>query len=231
MRTLYLSGTPYSIRQNFDTADVYNWDYCMEQRAKEQWDSSAAGAPNPYANMARMNILTYNLRNTFAPYFLTDNEGFNFAEFFRVDEAQMCFVHEADVRKFVSLLATAPQYPFANEALSQSLCHTLWYMPGVNAARCLAQILTEQTAENPFRGYKVINVAGDGVSSQTSPLEEVKTAISSNERTITLLAADSQRVFPYPNGQPYSCSQVQPKRVAPTTSRLFSAARVRIVRA
>ena len=59
-------------------------------------------------------------------------------------------------------------------------------MPGVNAARCLAQILTEQTAENPFRGYKVINVAGDGVSSQTSPLEEVKTAISSNERTITL---------------------------------------------
>ena len=33
----------------------------------------------------------------------------------------MCFVHEADVRKFVSLLATAPQYPFANEALSQSL--------------------------------------------------------------------------------------------------------------
>lgn len=186
MRTLYLSGTPYSIRQNFDTADVYNWDYCMEQRAKEQWDSSAAGTPNPYANMARMNILTYNLRNTFAPYFLTDNEGFNFAEFFRVDEAQMCFVHEADVRKFVSLLATAPQYPFANEALSQSLCHTLWYMPGVNAARCLAQILTEQTAENPFRCYKVINVAGDGVSSQTSPLEEVKTAISSNERTITL---------------------------------------------
>lgn len=125
LRTLYLSGTPYSIRQTFDTTDVYNWDYCMEQRAKEQWDISNSGAANPYANMARMNIVTYNLRNTFAPYFLTDNEGFNFSEFFRVDEAQMCFMHEADVRKFVNLLATAPLYPFADEAMGQSLCHTL----------------------------------------------------------------------------------------------------------
>lgn len=186
LRTLYLSGTPYSIRQTFDTTDVYNWDYCMEQRAKEQWDISNSGAANPYANMARMNIVTYNLRNTFAPYFLTDNEGFNFSEFFRVDEAQMCFVHEADVRKFVNLLATAPQYPFADEAMGQSLCHTLWYVPGVNAAHCLAQILAEPTADNPFRNYKVVNVAGDSVSSQTSPLEEVRTAISTNERTITL---------------------------------------------
>jgi hypothetical protein len=136
--------------------------------------------------MARMNIVTYNLRNTFAPYFLTDNEGFNFSEFFRVDEAQMCFVHEADVRKFVNLLATAPLYPFADEAMDQSLCHTLWYVPGVNAAHCLAQILAEPTADNPFRNYKVVNVAGDSVSSQTSPLEEVRTAISTNERTITL---------------------------------------------
>lgn len=186
LRTLYLSGTPYSIRQNFDTTDVYNWDYCMEQRAKEQWDISNSGAANPYANMARMNIVTYNLRNTFAPYFLTDNEGFNFSEFFRVDEAQMCFVHEADVRKFVNLLATAPLYPFADEAMGQSLCHTLWYVPGVNAAHCLAQILAEPTADNPFRNYKVVNVAGDSVSSQTSPLEDVRTAISTNERTITL---------------------------------------------
>ena len=186
LRTLYLSGTPYNIRQNFDTTDVYNWDYCMEQQAKELWDASAQGVANPYANMARMNIITYNLRNTFAPYSLTDNEGFNFSEFFRVDEAEMRFIHETDIRKFINLLANAPQYPFADKELCPSLNHTLWYLPGVNAARCLAQLLTEQTTENPFRNYKVINVAGDGVSSLASPLEEVKTAISTNERTITL---------------------------------------------
>lgn len=69
LRTLYLSGTPYSIRQTSDTTDVYNWDYCMEQRAKEQWDISNSGAANPYANMARMNIVTYNLRNTLRTLF------------------------------------------------------------------------------------------------------------------------------------------------------------------
>ena len=184
LRTLYLSGTPYNIQQSFDTNDVYHWDYCMEQRAKEDWDAAGYLAPNPYACMARMNILSYNLHRDFAKYHFADSEGFCFAEFFRTDDTTMRFVHEDDVRKFVSMLATSPRFPFADAEISDTLRHTLWYVPGVSAARCLADILAEDSESNPFRGYAIVNVAGDNVASDV--LQHVKEAINANERTITL---------------------------------------------
>ena len=210
LRTLYLSGTPYNIQQLFDNTEVYHWDYCMEQSAKVAWNEHHTGEPNPYEGLARMNIHTYNLARDMRSYRISETGGFNFAELFRTEaipsdnaapNIQTQFVHEADVRKFVKLIgksSTNKLYPYANKQLAGSLDNTLWYVPGVQAAHCLARILSEQTPDNPFGEYTIVDVAGEGnfaeersdIYEQTKhehdALERVKTAIANSKKTITL---------------------------------------------
>ena len=210
LRTLYLSGTPYNIQQLFDNTEVYHWDYSMEQSAKVAWNERHTGEPNPYEGLARMNILTYNLARDMRSYRISETGGFNFAELFRTEaipsdnaapNVQTQFVHEADVRKFVKLIgksSTNKLYPYANKQLAGSLDNTLWYVPGVQAAHCLARILSEQTQDNPFNEYTIVDVAGEGnfaeersdIYEQTKhehdALERVKTAIANSKKTITL---------------------------------------------
>ena len=232
MRTLYLSGTPYNIQQLFDNAEVYHWDYCMEQKAKNEWAKHHRKEPNPYASLARMNILTYNLAREFYKYRTTETGGFNFAEFFRTeyiaeqadntptdskptaskpakkhsahskaaDKPSSRFVHEDDVRTFLRLIGSGSSnklYPYANKQLADALSHTLWYVPGVQAAHCLARMLAEDRADNPFAGYTIVDVAGDGNDDERYDLYEqtrrdrdalkrVRKAIDSNDKTITL---------------------------------------------
>lgn len=217
LRTLYLSGTPYNIQQLFDDTEVYHWDYCMEQEAKHEWDRSHNTGANPYGGLAEMRIVTYNIAREFRKYRIAETGGFNFAEFFRTEEVSpeenakrgktrrntpaARFVHEEDVRDFLQLIGKNSKnalYPYANTQLKDSLNHTLWYVPGVQSAMCLANLLSEDSPENPFREYAIVNVAGDGIINdervdiyeQTrhdrDALERVRKAISSNDKTITL---------------------------------------------
>ena len=216
LRTLYLSGTPYNIQQMFDTAEVYHWDYCMEQKAKAEWSRVHPKQKNPYGGLARMNIITYNLAHELRAYRTAENGGFNFAEFFRTETIPSGggskdsgaktngnapttrFVHEGDVRTFLQLAGSGSRnklYPYANTQLKDSLDHTLWYVPGVQAALCLSRLLSEKSEDNPFREYTIVNVAGDGdekldIYDQTrrerDALVRVKRAIAENKKTITL---------------------------------------------
>ncbi len=207
LRTLYLSGTPYNIQQLFDNTEVYHWDYCMEQKAKKQWSDKHKDEANPYEGLARMNIITYNLAREFRAYRTSEKGGFNFAEFFRTEvsltgnKPSAKFIHEDDVRKLLQLIgskSTNKLYPYANKQLDGSLDHTLWYVPGVQAAKCLAKLLAEDTANNPFSVYNIVNVAGDGINDderldvyeQTrhdrDALKRVKKAIAENKKTITI---------------------------------------------
>lgn len=208
LRTLYLSGTPYNIQAMFDTNDVYHWDYCMEQKAKAYYPTQHPGEHNPYASLPQLNMLTYNLTNKFRAYRNADGS-FNFAEFWRTQEvvaadnqpATSQFVHEGDVRKFIKMLATDSEMkfaPYSKTGLSANISHALWYLPGVAAAHCLADILTEQTPDNPFRNHTIVNVAGDGDTAsvkndmaelaryEQNALARVKSAIASTDNTITL---------------------------------------------
>ena len=218
LRTLYLSGTPYNIQQLFGNAEVYHWDYCMEQKAKNDWATNHANEPNPYDGLARMNIITYNLARELRCYRTAEVGGFNFAELFRTEMvdnaakheitisprttrsiAKSRFVHEDDVRNFIKLIGKNTEnklYPYANKQLDGSLNHTLWYVPGVQAAHCLATLLAEDNIDNPFAGYTIVDVAGDvaderiDVYEQTrrehNALERVKKAIATSDKTITL---------------------------------------------
>lgn len=205
MKSLYLSGTPYNILKLFKEKEIYRWDYNMEQDAKERWTKEHPDEKNPYEGLARLNICTYNLGEVMANYRHDENDYFNFTEFFRVDADTDKFVHEDDVRAFLKLMTKDGEnkelnYPFATSEYRDYFQHTLWSIPGVDAARCLSAILREDKEDNYFRDYEIVNIAGKGDSDierenednatrdkkETEALAKVQNAIRTHEKTITL---------------------------------------------
>jgi len=83
-RILSLSGTPFNLLDKYDEGEIYTWDYVMEQRAKQEWDDKHFGDPNPYAELPRMQILTFTLPKMVRDEAIGNNETFRFHEFFRV---------------------------------------------------------------------------------------------------------------------------------------------------
>lgn len=83
-RILSLSGTPFNLLDKYDEDEIYTWDYVMEQRAKLEWDEHHFGDPNPYADLPRMQILTFTLPKMLRDKAIENNETFKFHEFFRV---------------------------------------------------------------------------------------------------------------------------------------------------
>lgn len=83
-RILSLSGTPFNLLDKYDEGEIYTWDYVMEQRAKQEWDDQHFGDPNPYADLPRMQILTFTLPKMIRDQAIENNEVFKFHEFFRV---------------------------------------------------------------------------------------------------------------------------------------------------
>lgn len=205
MKSLYLSGTPYNILKLFKEKEIYRWDYNMEQDAKERWTKEHPDEKNPYEGLARLNICTYNLGEVMTNYSHDENDYFNFTEFFRVDADTDKFVHEDDVRVFLKLMTKDGEnkelnYPFATSEYRDYFQHTLWSIPGVDAARCLSAILREDKEDNYFRDYEIVNIAGKGDSDierenednatrdkkETEALAKVQNAIRTHEKTITL---------------------------------------------
>lgn len=83
-RILSLSGTPFNLLDKYEEGEIYTWDYVMEQRAKQEWDDKHFGDPNPYADLPRMQILTFTLPKMVRDQAIENNEVFRFHEFFRV---------------------------------------------------------------------------------------------------------------------------------------------------
>ena len=207
-KVLSLSGTPFNILDKYDPDAVYVWDYVMEQRKKNEWTEKHPDEPNPYAGLPRMNIYTYNLGEALSRYeeLGLDGKAFNFREFFRtwtgdreLDGAELPrrakignFVHADDVTAFLDLISTEHQdnnYPYANATSRELFKHTLWMVPGVNAAKALSELLRR----HPVFGngaFGIANVAGEGDdyedSHQTEALELVKKTIREHDRSITL---------------------------------------------
>lgn len=197
LQTLYLSGTPYNILDNFEEKEIFTWDYMMEQEAKEKWYIEHPYEPNPYEELPRLNIFTYNLGNVFDYRTKDDEDYFNFTEFFRVSDGtdgikEGDFVHEDDVRAFLDLLCkegTDSNYPYSTEEYRFSLAHTLWVIGGVKEGVALSRLINEHKLHTEY-GYKVVNVAGDGdpndEAKNRDALKMVNNAIANNDRTITL---------------------------------------------
>ena len=186
-KALHLSGTPYNQFNEFKEDEIYTWDYVMEQRAKKLWYDLHPFDPNPYAELPRLNIYTYDLGRLLHD-FVDEDIAFNFREFFRT-KADGTFIHEKDVWSFLNLLSKEDEnslYPFANDTYRSIFRHTLWKLPGVKAAKAMSALLK---AHPVFGCFNIVNVAGDGDEDEeySEALRKVEKAIGDNpDETYTI---------------------------------------------
>jgi hypothetical protein len=192
--TLHLSGTPFKAIANekFPEGAIFNWTYADEQQAKKDWDNPEL--PNPYADLPRLNLFTYQMSDIVAGEIKRgmdiDGENVEYAfdlnEFFATNENGY-FLHNDDVNRFLDALTTQKKFPFSTPELRDELRHTLWMLNRVDSAKALAKKLKQHPI---FRDYEIVLAAGDGkqgddeVSAQA--FDKVRKAIAEHDYTITL---------------------------------------------
>lgn len=204
-KLLELSGTPFNLLNQYKKGEIYTWDYIMEQRAKENWAKEHFGDSNPYEELPKLEIFTYNLDKFLPSYIDVADGAFNFKEFFRTwtgnvqkDFKRMPegarvgdFIHEKDILAFLNLITKSSKddnFPFSSEEYRSYYKHTLWMLPGVKEAKALSKMLKSHPI---FGQFKIVNVAGEGDEEQEykDALEAVQNAIGDNpddHYTITL---------------------------------------------
>lgn len=205
---LNLSGTPFNIKEQFSEEQVFTWDYIMEQKAKTNWEIEHFGAPNPYADLPKMKIFTFDLGDLLNLNYVIneqtlEDQAFSFSEFFRVWTGDLekdhrvlpslnhrgRFIHEKDVRNFLTLITTPDEgnhYPYATDEYRDFFRHTLWMVPGVASAKALSALIQEVPA---FKDFRVVNVAGEGDDddSNEESLQKLRKAIGPDpEQTHTI---------------------------------------------
>lgn len=159
-KVLQLSGTPFNLFDDYSEEEIFTWDYVMEQKAKQAWETDNPYEPNPYASLPAINIYTYDLGALMSEY-SDDEKAFNFREFFRTKDDDT-FIHDKDVDRFLNLLCKDDKdslYPYSNETFRRIFRHTLWVVPGVKSARALSAKLQ---AHPVFGMFQIANVAGNG---------------------------------------------------------------------
>ncbi|MBO7607579.1 MAG: Eco57I restriction-modification methylase domain-containing protein [Paludibacteraceae bacterium] len=189
-KVLNLSGTPFNLLESgdFDETNTFTWDYVMEQRAKQEWAVSHPGDHNPYEELPKLNILTFNLGDL-AVHYQDEDKAFNFTEFFKTDDKGQ-FVYGKDIANFLDIISSnkgETLYPFSSTEYREFFHHTFWIVPGVKEGKALAEMLRTHSV---FGSYKVVNVCGNEDEETTGdPLEEVRNAIGDRPEdtyTITL---------------------------------------------
>ncbi len=190
--TLYLSGTPFKAIANkkFNAAQIFNWSYADEQNAKINWYKNS-DAPNPYADLPRMNLFSYQLSKIFADKISAaedSNYFFSLNDFFETD-GKGNFLHKEEIKKFLDALTMQEKFPFSTKELRAELKHTFWLMYRVDGVKAMAKLLQ---AHKIFKDYKIIIAAGDGTISESDEkqneksLTKVKNAVAEFDKTITL---------------------------------------------
>ena len=192
--TLHLSGTPFKAIANekFPEDAIFNWTYADEQKAKKDWNNPEL--PNPYEDLPRLNLFTYQMSDIVAGKIKrgmdidgeTVEYAFDLNEFFATNENGY-FLHNDDVNRFLDALTTQKKFPFSTPELRDELRHTLWMLNRVDSAKALAKKLKQHPV---FRDYEIVLAAGDGkldddeVSAQA--FDKVRKAIAEHDYTITL---------------------------------------------
>ena len=204
-KILALSGTPFNLLDKFDEDNVYTWDYVMEQKKKIDWDFIHQGDHNPYADLPKMHIFTYDLGENLKQYVSDeyDTKAFNFKEFFKVwhkgvngnyvlpeKAIEGKFVHENDINAFLDLMIREDinsGYPYSTQKYRDMFRHTLWMVPGVKEAKALSELLRKHPV---FKNFGIANVAGEGDKYEEDhskdALDLVRKTIKNYDYSITL---------------------------------------------
>lgn len=194
--TLNLSGTPFKAvaKGTFSDDQIFNWTYTDEQNAKENW-SADDEEHNPYRKLPRLNLFSYQMSRMITDEVdagaridgKDEDYAFDLNEFFLTSNSGK-FIHEDDVRKWLSSLWENEGYPFSNNELRNELKHTFWILNRVASAKALEKLIKSMPV---FDGYEVVIAAGDGRTDDDQvqnvrSLDRVRKAIAENDRTITL---------------------------------------------
>lgn len=192
--TLHLSGTPFKALANdkFPPDAIFNWTYADEQKAKANW--SDVEHNNPYENLPRLNLFTYQMSEIIREELKqgveiegkTEEYAFDLNLFFSVKENGN-FVYDESVDRFLDALTTQEKFPFSTPELRGELKHTFWLLDRVESARALAKKLKSHPI---FGEYEIVLAAGDGKLSDEDEIKDsydkVRDAIDHHEKTITL---------------------------------------------
>lgn len=190
-KVINLSGTPFNLLETneFNEDNTFTWDYVMEQRAKQEWALTHPGDHNPYEELPKLNLLTFNLGELAAKYQDIDDKAFNFTEFFSTDDDGN-FIHKKDIANFLDIISSDKSetlYPFSSAEYREFFHHTFWILPGVKEGKAFAEMLRSHSV---FGTYKIVNVCGTEDEETTGdPLDEVRSAIGPKPEdtyTITL---------------------------------------------
>ena len=192
--TLHLSGTPFKALANdkFPDAAIFNWTYSDEQKRKRDF-CSEDGETNPYADLPRLNMFTYQMSEIVRDELSqgievqgeTEEYAFDLNTFFETRNGR--FVYDASVDRFLDALTNQTKFPFSTPELRDELKHTFWILNRVDSAKALAKKLKEHPV---FSEYEIILAAGDGklddADENQKSYDKVKEAILRSEKTITL---------------------------------------------
>lgn len=165
----------------------------------------AEPAPNPYAMLPRMVLLTYQLPDSIREIAMQGefNE-FDLNVFFAAEGRGVLarFKYEDEVQKWLDLIrgafmetsvdnlklgAKKPPLPFADVRLLNVLSHTFWFLPSVAACHAMSNLLAQK--QNKFyHDYKVIVAAGSEAGIGVNALYPVQEAMNDplTSKTITL---------------------------------------------
>jgi hypothetical protein len=198
---LYLSGTPFRAIASgeFIEEQIFNWTYSDEQRAKQEWK----GDDNPYAQLPRMVLLTYQLPDTIREIAMQGefNE-FDLNVFFSAEGSGngAKFTYESEVQKWLDLIRGAflgttidnlklgsrkPPMPFSDVRLLNLLSHTVWFMQNVASCHAMKNLLA-QRQNKFFHDYKIIVAAGKGAGIGVKALPPVRKAMDDPLKTKTI---------------------------------------------
>lgn len=196
--TLHLSGTPFKALANnkFRADAIYNWTYADEQNAKESWKKDGNVDSNPYADLPRLNLFTYQMSDIIRDKVEQGVEingetmeyAFDLNEFFAVNNNGR-FIHEAEVNRFLEALTTQEKFPFSTPELRAELKHTLWILNRVDSAKALIRKLRGHEVFGKGH-YQIIPAIGDGRVDENDAsidiFKSVQDAIKNYEKTITV---------------------------------------------
>lgn len=192
--TLHLSGTPFKALANdkFSSDAIYNWTYADEQQKKRDW--SDADGDNPYENLPKLNLYTYQMSEIIKEELQqgteingeTEEYAFDLNEFFMTNGSGR-FLYDSSVDKFLDAMTCQEKFPFSTPELRDEIKHSLWLLNRVDSAKALAKKLKEHPV---FKDYEIVLAAGDGKLSEeeenTKSYDKVVKAIEENDKTITL---------------------------------------------
>jgi len=181
----------------FPKEAIYNWTYLDEQKIKKI--EIEEGESGEHTDMPDLRLFTYRISqmitNQVNEGIELDDENFDYAfdlnEFFRAKDKK--FIHENEVKEFLTNLTTNKKYPFSTPELREELKHTFWYVGNrVESVKALEKLLKNDAI---FKDYEVIVAAGDGRSFEEeendlrgneNSFKKVKAAIRDYDKTITL---------------------------------------------